>query len=164
MFILYTLIFLLICLTILSYYLSDRDILSTPVTLCMAFCGTCCMAVMYADIWMLNLSDMTALVVFVGISSYLLGYFIFFYYKNRKFVARKKCFKEEIYVNSFATYVFVLLEMISVYGSYNYLNEVTSLFLSTDNLIEKVGVFHMVIMDQEIVEKMSIPSKTRFYS
>ena len=165
MYILGSLIVLLTFLTIISYYLSEKDILSTPVTLCLAFLGTCAMALAYAEVWLLSLSYMTALVVFVGVSSYLLGYFLWFYYKNRteENLISSKDHADEIHVSKIATCIFVVLELVSIYGSYTYMDNVVSMFLSTNNLVEKIGMFHIVIMDQDITSNMSIPPKGRLY-
>ena len=166
MFFLYTLIGMLLLLTVLSYYLSNKDILSTSVTLCMSFLGVCCMAAAYADVWLLVLSPMTALVILIGIFSFLCGYYILLFY--RKYVQNDNdninYFEDEIHVNKLATAIFIVLEIVSVYGSYNYVDNVSSLFLQTDNLIEKVGMFHIVVMDQEITNKIDLPSKGRLYT
>lgn len=158
------LIVFLILMTIISFYFSKKDYLSTPVVLNLAFLGMSVMAYIYKDVWLLDLSINTFLVISLGIGSYCLAYF--FYMNNASSEKGKENIfinkKRDIKIRKLIVPIFIIIEAISIYGSYNYMNEVSSLVINTDDLVERIGAFHILVMSQDT--NYVIPEKGRLFT
>lgn len=118
----YVCIIMLSIFLIISYILSNHDILSPPVVFCVAYLIAALFALFYKYDWLFFMSTETLLVLFIGTLFFIVGYFCGFgkISKNDSISIRY------IKIKKWKTMLFVLAEILLLYGTLQYINSISN--------------------------------------
>lgn len=141
---LYVFIVFLIFMLVMSYLLAEKDKMAAPVVLCFGFLLAAIMCVSYMDKWYFDLHEETFAVLVLGISSFLLGYFLLA--KKSNIGSRENVVLPSIDITWNKTILFILVQLFVIYESYEYINIIATLFGMTDNLAMKIVAYRLSVV------------------
>ena len=141
---LYVFIIFLVFMVFLSYHLSDKDIMSAPVVLCIGFLLAAIMCVPYKTKWYFDMHVETLMVLVLGVISFFGGYFCLI--KKERTLSAEKNTLPYIEISWEKTLLFVAIQLFAIYESYAYIDIVANLFGMTENFAMKIVAYRLSVV------------------
>lgn len=141
---------------LISYIFTKKDILSLP----SIFCGTFIISILFAipnlEKWNFDMGERTFGVIFLGILSFCISFFIIYYLfiiknKNLKYMKRYS----PICITKKKIYLFLIVQIITALLVYIEISKIAALYGMTDSLAEKILAYRVnYVMEGDIDAKL----------
>lgn len=143
---LFLLFLCLVLIWMISFILSKKDILSPPNAFCMVFMFCILFAIPNIEIWNLEISNITFGVIFLGIFSFCIGYYLIFYFNynidKNKILSRMN--ENPIFTLSDKKfYLFLGIQIITLFVMYMEINRISSNLGIGGSLSEKIFAYRL---------------------
>lgn len=141
----YLLLLLLLLLVLISYILSKKDMLSPPNIVSIGFIISILFAIPNLEKWNFNMGERTFWVVFLGILSFYIGFYLIYYYnilnKNKYILTTNNC--NLITIKTSKIICFLIIELVTICLIYNELNRIGATFGAGDSLTDKILAYRI---------------------
>ena len=152
----YLLLVIIMLFWLISYIFTKKDILSLP----SIFCGTFIISILFAipnlEKWNFDMGERTFGVIFLGILSFCISFFIIYYLfiiknKNLKYMKRYS----PICITKKKIYLFLIVQIITALLVYIEISKIAALYGMTDSLAEKILAYRVnYVMEGDIDAKL----------
>ncbi|STY72102.1 Uncharacterised protein [Megamonas hypermegale] len=152
----YLLLVIIMLFWLISYIFTKKDILSLP----SIFCGTFIISILFAipnlEKWNFDMGERTFGVIFLGIVSYCISFFIIYYLfiiknKNLKYMKRYS----PVCITKKKIYLFLIVQIITALLVYIEISKIAALYGMTDSLAEKILAYRVnYVMEGDVEAKL----------
>lgn len=158
----YLLLVLVLFIFFLSYVLVNKDIFAPPVVFSGVFVIAILVAIPNLDLWAFDMGERTFMVLFLGIYSFCIGYFIIYFFRKHlnKKLKLTGLVNSNIYIKKYKLIVIFFIQVITLYLFYQDVSMIAANMGGGDTLTEKIFLYriNMILNENEYGNASSLTS------